>query len=241
MNRAPAGSVRVGYVVTAVAAVVLLARPAPAQPASARSLFMKAHFSEAIVMHDAVARGDLAAAQAQAQRLAEHRPDVRFPTGAQAFFGRMTIEAGKVRQAKTIERAASETATLLSRCGQCHEAMHVQSAIPVTPAPAVGGVVGQMLAHQRAADWLLAGLIGPSTSAWNEGARAFAQLRLDPPAMPTRQLAERARVANARAQSLSATAAKAVGRAERAQAYGRILASCARCHQQNPGVWGPQR
>ena len=85
-----------------------------------RAAFMKAHFSEAIVMHDAVARGDLPAAHAQATRLAQHRPAVPFPTGAHVFFGLMTIDAGKVRSANTVEEAGHAASSLLSRCGECH-------------------------------------------------------------------------------------------------------------------------
>ncbi len=212
-------------------------------PASdpARAAFMQAHFSEAIVLHDAVARGDLAAARTQAVRLADHRPDVPFPTGAHVFFGLMTIDAGRVRDAKTIATAGQAAASLLSRCGQCHAAMHVRMALAAAPDPVVGGLVGQMLAHQRAIGLLLEGLIAPSPATWAAGAREFATLRVSPDAMPSRQLAQRARIANARAASLARDAARADRPPDRAEAYGRILATCARCHQEHPGVWGPRR
>jgi cytochrome c553 len=202
---------------------------------------MDAHFIEAITVHDAVARGDLATAQAQASRLAEHRPAVAFPTGAHAFFGLMTVEAGKVRDATTVEQAGHAVASLLARCGQCHQAMHVRIDVPVTPEPEVGGVVGQMRAHQRAADLMLEGLIGPSPVNWGAGARSFGQLRIDPGDMPSSEIRERARITNARVISLAAAAAAAQQPRERAEVYGRILSACARCHSEHPRAWGPER
>jgi cytochrome c553 len=207
----------------------------------ARRAFMDKHFSEAINVHDAVARGDLATAQAQASRLAEHRPEVAFPVGAQAFFGLMTIEAGKVRDAPTIEQAGHAAATLLTRCGQCHQAMHVRVGVPVTPEPETGGVVGQMRAHQRAADLMLEGLIGPSPANWTAGARSFGELRFVPGDMPGREIRERARIANAHLLNLAAVAEKAQQPRDRAEVYGRILSACARCHREHPKTWGPAR
>ena len=207
----------------------------------ARRAFMDKHFMEAITLHDAVARGDLATAQAQASRLAEHRPAVAFPVGAQAFFGLMTLEARKVRDAATIEQAGHAAATLLTRCGQCHQAMHVRVSVPVTPEPEVGGLVGQIRAHQRAADLMLEGLIGPSPVNWSAGARSFGELRFTPGDMPGRAIQERARITNARLIGLAAAAAKARQPRDRAQVYGRILSACARCHREHSGTWGPAR
>jgi hypothetical protein len=207
----------------------------------ARQAFMAAHFMEAISLHDAVARGDLVAARSQASRLAEHRPAVAFPAGAHAFFGLMAIEATKVRDAATLEQAGHAAATLLTRCGQCHRAMHVRISVPVTPEPEVGGVVGQMQQHQRAADLMLEGLIGPSAADWSAGARSFGLLRIDPGDMPDRAARARADITNARVISLAAAAAKATDHRERAEAYGRILSACARCHTEHPRTWGPAR
>jgi cytochrome c553 len=207
----------------------------------ARRAFMDKHFVEAIAVHDAVARGDLATAQAQASRLAEHRPAVAFPIGAQAFFGLMTLEARKVRDAATIEQAGHAAATLLTRCGQCHQAMHVRVSVPVMPEPEVGGVVGQMRAHQRAADLMLEGLIGPSPANWTAGARSFGELRFVPGDMPGREIRDRARITNARVLSLATAAAKAQQPRDRAEVYGRILSACARCHREHPRSWGPAR
>jgi hypothetical protein len=227
-------SVMVGGVVSAGQAQV--------EPRSvARAAFMRAHFAEALKLHDAVARGDLAAARDQAERLAAHRPDVAFPAGAASFFQMMSLGARDVSEARTMEQAGRATATLLSQCGQCHAAMQVRNAIPAAPASEVGGLVGQMRAHLRASDLLLEGLVGPSPAQWRAGARELAAITLRPGDMPERALRERARLANARFAELAAAAAGARDTRERAEIYGGMLVTCARCHQEHPKIWGPDR
>jgi len=41
--------------------------------------------------------------------------------------------------------------------------------------------------------------------------------------------------------SLAAAAAKAQQPRDRAEVYGRILSTCARCHREHPNSWGPAR
>ncbi|HTV03224.1 MAG TPA: hypothetical protein VMF13_21930 [Luteitalea sp.] len=232
------------WIVTVVASlVVVLSVSVRSQSSndSARATFMRAHFGEAIVLHDAVARGDVPAAREQATRLAAHQTAVRFPTGAHAFFGLMQLEAGTLREAPTVEAMAPIAASLLSRCGQCHAAMHVRVAVPTAPDAGVGGLVGQMAAHQRAADALLEGLIGPSTSSWETGVRSIAALELDKTHMPTAVLRERATIARARLSAVVAEAVAATRPPDRARAYGHLLSICAQCHRERPTVWGPQR
>ena len=230
-----------GAVVSWLAVVAVSAQPG-SPTHSARTAFMRAHFSEAIVVHDAVARGDQAVARTQAARLAAHTPEVPFPTGAEAFFGLMRLEADKVQKAATIAEMAPLAASLLSRCGQCHEAMHVRVAVPVAPDAGVGGLVGQMAAHQRAADALLEGLIGPSNSSWETGVRSIAALEeVAAGDLPSAALRERARIARARLSAVAVEAAAAERPPDRARAYGHLLAVCAQCHRERPSVWGPQR
>jgi hypothetical protein len=98
-----------------------------------------------------------------------------------------------------------------------------------------------MRQHQRAADLMLEGLIGPSAADWSAGVRSFGALRIDPGDMPERRLKERAKITNARVISLAAEATRAQQLRERAQAYGRILSACAHCHTEHPNAWGPAR
>ena len=73
--------------VATIAALLSMAPAAGRQPDlhDRRAAYMRAHFSDAIRTHDAVARGDLDAARAHARRLAAHKPEVPFPTGWTAF------------------------------------------------------------------------------------------------------------------------------------------------------------
>ena len=50
-----------------------------------RAAYMRAHFHQALLVHDAVARGDLARARAEATVLADISPTVQMPPGAEAF------------------------------------------------------------------------------------------------------------------------------------------------------------
>ena len=95
--------------------------------------------------------------------------------------------------------------------------------------------------HQRAADLLLEGLLSPSDSQWQVGAETFARTRLEPRDMPGGKLRERARIANALLQNLANAASGAQRPPDRAQVYGRVLATCARCHREHARIWGPDR
>jgi cytochrome c553 len=90
-----------------------------------------------------------------------------------------------------------------------------------------------MRAHQDAADLLLIGLVEPSSAAWEAGATAFGQLRLPQDAMPNRQLRARALIGDARLTGLAAEAGQSVRPPDRARVYGRVLSTCARCHEEH--------
>jgi hypothetical protein len=222
-------------------ALTIVAVNAQERSGSTRAAYMRGHLADAIPLHDAIARGDLATARTHAMNLLSRTSDVTFPTGSVVYFELLKQSATKVIEARTIEVAGRSASTLLSRCGQCHRAMHVRIPLSPTPEARVGGVVGQMIDHQRAADLLLEGLVSPSESQWQAGAEAFARTRLEPRDMPGGKLAERARVANALLQSLATAATDARRPPDQAQVYGRVLATCARCHQEHASVWGPNR
>ena len=221
--------------------LVVVAATAQERSSPSRVAFMRGHLAEAIPLHDAVARGDLAAARTHATVLLSQHSEVQFPTGSVVYFELLKQSATNVTEARTIEEAGRSAATMLSRCGQCHQATHVSIPMSPTPESRIGGVVGQMMDHQRAADLLLEGLVSPSESQWRAGADAFARTRLEPRDMPSGKLAERARIANVLLQSLATAASEARRPPDRVQVYGRILATCSRCHQEHARIWGPDR
>ncbi|AMY10754.1 hypothetical protein LuPra_03995 [Luteitalea pratensis] len=230
-------------VLAAGAALLSLASATGRQPDlhDRRAAYMRAHFSDVIRAHDAVVRGDLDAARAHAQRLAAHRPDVPFPAGWVAFSTLMGDAAREIETAPTLEVAARATAVLLTRCGECHQAQHVvpgaarhlEDAAPATTS---------MRDHQAAADLLLIALVEPSTSSWDEGVQTFSRIRLPRGDMPSRQLRARALIGDARFAAFAAAAAEAARPPDRARVYGRVLSTCAGCHQEHGvGTWGPDR
>ena len=95
-----------------------------------RTAYMRAHFYEAMLLHDAVARGNLETARLEATRLQQHSATVPMPARAEAFQGAMTRMATQAAAATTLPEAAQVTAVILGTCGQCHRAMQVRAMPP---------------------------------------------------------------------------------------------------------------
>lgn len=236
---------RQAWTLPAIAMVMLLAATGyqlQAQDASRhsplRAAYMRAHFGQVMVMHDAIARGDLAGARAEAAILAEQSPSVPMPVGAAAFQGTLTRTAREAATAPTLASAAQSAAAMLGTCGQCHQAMQVRAAIPTRQDIKVGGLVGHMLLHQYGSDALIEGLVGPSDAQWGEGVRTFASPKLGDDAVPGR-LAKRMREGETALAVLAGHAAQAHRTRERVDIYGRMLATCGECHRTQGRHAGP--
>jgi hypothetical protein len=129
---------------------------------------------------------------------------------------------------------------MLKACGDCHRASGTMPALPVTPRPEVGGIVGHMLAHQAAAERMAAGLIVPSSAEWRRGAEGFKTAPLRRSAIPPGASVPEALLASeSRIHELADQALRAEDTAARAVFYGQILARCADCHSQHRTLWGP--
>lgn len=129
---------------------------------------------------------------------------------------------------------------MLNACGQCHLRSAAHPSLPLRATPEVGTIVGHMVAHQRAADQMLQGLVTPSDALWKDGARAFSTAALHPadipvPAMERRQLA----ATEEKLHRLAGDAAQATEPRARANYYGQLLAACADCHSRSTR-WGPR-
>jgi hypothetical protein len=92
-----------------------------------------------------------------------------------------------------------------------------------------------MVAHQRATEQLLRGLVMPSTSEWLGGARALraAPLHAAEPPRDPQLTAERLRIEEA-VHRLAEEAAGAETPAARARVYATLLSRCADCHRRGP-------
>ena len=211
-----------------IAAVILAAAPA------AGTVQMRAHFDQALLLHDAVIRGDLAAvgpaARALAQQVTESQPGSRLPETSRPLAA-LADGARKVAEAKTILEAAIDTAGMLSACGRCHRASGVTPAFPAPAQPVAAGLSGHMLEHQAAVRLLVEGLVAPSDTTWRNGARALASAPLNATELPV-DAAVRTQLAptEERLHRLATGAAEANDPAARAAFYGQLLAACADCH-----------
>jgi hypothetical protein len=228
-----------------VATVRVSSAPAPAQAVTTdaqRAAHMQAHFSQVMTVHEAVIRGDLAAVRAPATWLAEHDAPMALPPGSAPFVADLRRAARRTADAPTVLDAALATADMLRTCGDCHRAVGTMPAAPLAKASELGGVVGHMLGHQRAADQMLQGLVVPSSALWRSGADGFSAAPLRHAALPDdRKLTPQLVAAEKRIHALAAVAGKAEDSAARAVFYGQIIAGCADCHAVHQKVWGPSR
>ncbi|AMY09993.1 hypothetical protein LuPra_03220 [Luteitalea pratensis] len=205
-----------------------------------RAAYMRAHFHQALLLHDAVARGDLPRARAEAAVLVDVTPTVPMPAGSEAFQGALTQAARAAADATTLEDAAHATATLLGTCGQCHKANQIRAAVPVGKDTQVGGLVGHMLLHQKGVDDLLEGLVSPSDTQWVEGVRIFASPKLDPHDAPGK-MRKAIDSGETELAVLAGHAAPAQRTRDRVDVYGQVIATCGNCHRTHGKFAGPDR
>jgi hypothetical protein len=211
------------------------------KPDPDRAARMKAHFSQVLLVHAAVIRGDLPSVAAPARELAGSSVASNAPAGTDRAITAMAAAARSAADAPTILAAASATSAMLTACGECHRAAGVRPDAPLAQPSPIGGVVGHMLQHQRAAEQMMQGLMLPSTTLWREGATSFVRAPLHPQDLPVDSASRRRMVATE--EGLHRTASQAVEATDslvRRNTYALILAACADCHRDHPKVWGPR-
>jgi cytochrome c553 len=203
---------------------------------------MEHHFSQVSLVHEAVIRGDPRAAREPATLLAgaEAPRDVAVATAP--YIAAMRLAAKRAADAQDLTSVAAATAAMLLSCGDCHRAAGTMP-VPVTPKrPDVGGLVGHMLEHQRAADEMLEGLFIPSEAQWLRGATRFVAAPLQQQSLPRDQkLTPEIRKAEERVHQLADRAIKATAWKDRGDIYAQMLTTCASCHSLHGVVWGPRR
>lgn len=231
-------------VAASVAVILIPSRAAPVQGGGSqpeRAARMRQHYVRALEVHAAVIRGDLPAIVEPARWLAVNAGLTPPPAGSERYIEAIRAAAGRVGEAKDIAAAASATSAMLTACGDCHRAARVMPSAPLPGPPAVGGIVGHMLEHQRAAEQMMQGLVVPSNTLWLDGAKAFVRSPLHPRELPVDTPDRRQMVGTEeRLHRTAGQAAEATDPIERASLYGQILAACADCHRQHPKVWGPK-
>jgi hypothetical protein len=231
---------------TVVAGLNAAAAPAPApaqvRPTPERAAHMQVHFSQVMTVHEAVIRGDLAAVQAPAAWLTQHEGPSSLPPGSAPFVAEMRRAAARTAKATTVLEAAMGAADMLKTCGDCHRGVGTMPAVATPSGPEVGGIVGHMLAHQRATDQMVQGLVVPSSDAWRKGAAGLAVAPLRRSSLPDDpKLTSELVASEKRIHELADQAGKAGDPGARAVSYGQIIARCADCHALHRKVWGPGR
>lgn len=202
----------------------------PERPNALRATYARAHFYQAMLLHDAVARGDLDAARLEATHLAQAGQAVILPVGAQALQAALTHLAQRASAAATLPDAAQSTAAILGTCGQCHRAMRTRAMVPAERVPTTAGLAGHMRVHQHGSDAFVEALVGPSEAAWAEGTRTFAAPTRDHRDAPG-DLREQFSAGERALAQLAATAAQTRGSRDRESVYGKVLATCGGCHR----------
>jgi mono/diheme cytochrome c family protein len=207
-----------------------------------RLAHMQHHFVQVSLIHEALIRGDLPAVRGPATLMAdtEAPPDVAASTAQ--YVAAMRLAARRAADARDLASGAAATASMLLSCGECHRAAGTMPALPAPTQPAVGGLVGHMLEHQRAADEMLEGLVVPSQSQWIRGATRLAAAPLHQESLPRdRKLTAEVRASEARVHQLADRAIKAGSWKDRGDVYAQVLTTCAGCHSLHGVVWGPRR
>jgi cytochrome c553 len=191
-------------------------------------------------LHEAVIRGDLQAIREAATAVLAYEPSVMSPDKGELYRAAIRQAAGRAASADSVQRAAFATASMLSACGECHQASGITPAVRLPRGSDIGGVAGHMREHERAADLMLQGLMVPSSALWRDGAGAFLAAPLRPEKLPDDPvLTPEIRALEARLHRAASDAVQAVDSLARANAYGLILAHCADCHSVHRKVVGP--
>ncbi|MEZ4421972.1 MAG: hypothetical protein R3E98_01065 [Gemmatimonadota bacterium] len=193
---------------------------------------MGEHFMASVDLQTAVIRGDLEEARSHAEWLATHDEPTRMAATEEAFRGlRDAARAGA--SARTLTGMAEATARIAYQCGACHTATGSgPEMLPGSPPDPGADAQASMFGHIWGTDRMWEGLVAPSEPSWSAGARVLALSRLDASAVvtdPARQA--RLRDLEAEVTDVAEQAGRTGDGGERARLYGRLLATCAPCHQ----------
>jgi hypothetical protein len=211
------------------------------KPEPARIAQMHEHYQLVVLIQSAVTRGDLDAAREPARRLHDSPVPRGLPDAMTRHATAMAAAARRVAAATTLTDAAHAVGTMLAACGTCHVATGTRPAMSDSSAPAVDGLVGHMIDHQRAITQLQRGLMTPSSVDWTQGARGLraAALRRTDLSPDSSSSAELKRVEDA-VHRLAEEALSAELTVTRVRVFSTLLARCAECHSLHKAIRGPQ-
>ena len=196
---------------------------------------MKDHFTAVVLVRDALIVGNLELAKWNASFLATRERDPAVASWS-VYVDHLREQAAKVNDAPSLAAAAAASTELALECGRCHAANGVTPVFPtVDRRVAASGPRPHMLRHQWAAEQMWDALIGPSEQRWYAGVTELAEAPLgqdeifaNASAIPA--IAKLATDVHA----LGDEGRKATTWSERANVYGRLIATCASCHSAIP-------
>lgn len=206
--------------------------PAPDAREAAVRARMQGHERLGDAMRDAVARGDLDEAKAEAKLLAKLR--IEGPSGAlwRQMFDAMRTAAAGLSGANDLNEASRDVAMVAKTCGDCHTMFGRPGVIVEQANARASGVRALMQRHQWAAERLWDGLVVPSDDAWRAGAVALAEAPLAPEQLtPGKSPGPKVGELEQAVHQLGQAAANTERVDVRVGLYGQALATCAECHK----------
>lgn len=204
--------------------VLVGAAPPDESPVQVR---MRTHWRLAASIETELVHGNLDVVRKMAGQLADLPPE-ELPADLRGPLEQLRYVAGTVENADDIDQLAVAVGQLGGACASCHLHTGGGPSDHARSVPPSDWDERRMTRHQWAADWMWLGLIGPSQTAWDRGARELARTPfLD---ADTERLSGFAQLED----DVLSIAERAVGQTDpvdRAKLTGELLAACASCHR----------
>lgn len=210
-------------------------KPDVPPPGSPLDRVMKAHFEDALLIRQAVIRGDPERASDPAAVLKDLQDDLdALPKGWRGYVERMRDSARRITDSTNSAQAAAAAADLGVTCGMCHE-KHGGPKASTEPAPPEGTTLeSRMKRHVWANERLWEGLFVPSSEAWTAGARALSGTPFSKEVLTRGGVHARSAASEFSKLVASAPAKKTAD--ERAALYAQLLVTCGACHVATKGA-----
>lgn len=193
---------------------------------------MEAHYTSAILAHDALIQGDLDAFRARLAELETHELPPNSPDPWKPLDAQLHAAARQAAETTDLTAAANAMASVALACGACHQSV---PGGPVYPVPPVSEQSQPLKAEMREHEWatlmLWDGVTGPSGYAWDRGAVEVAESRIFGHGTSVSEPEETLLGREAALRSLGEEAMTTTSLVARATLYGRMLATCGGCHQ----------
>ncbi len=194
---------------------------------------MRGHFGRAVDARQSMVRGDLERARADMGWLATHERGGDLAEELRPQLAQMQTEAARFAEAQTLTEAGTALARTLTRCGSCHRSAEAGPEIGTPALPDGDDVRSHMQRHRWAEERMWAGLITSSEEAYEAGAGVLREAALHEGELPGHDTQPDGRLEpiTGLVHQLGADAQAAEDWDERANIYGRLLATCAACHR----------